>query len=405
MPAHVKPDARLLAVLALLAMLAPVGTDMYLPAFPQMASELGVSDGAIQLTLTAFMIGLAIGQLFWGPVSDRFGRQRPLILASIGLVAASVLAATSESIGILVLARLLQGVSGSAGIVIGRAIARDLVTGMALAKVIGLLAVIGGIAPIAAPVIGGLLVEPIGWQGILWVLTGFSVVTLAAVMLVVRETLAPASRSGGGLAALRRSVGMVLGDRVFLGYTLVKILGFGALFAFVSGSSFVLQDQYGLTSSQYSGVFALNAIALVSGMALNTRLLNRIETRTLLRWGVIGLAGSAAGMGLVVLIVREPPLALFQVMVIAMSFSVAPIMANATALGLMRHGANAGMASAVLGFAQFSFAGLVSPAVALGGGATVASVTTVIVVCSAMGTGAYVWLCRPKESAIGVSVP
>lgn len=383
----------LLVVLALLGMIAPIATDMYLPAFPEVAADLDASSAQVQLTLTAFMLGMAVGQLFWGPVSDRFGRYRPLLVASVVLVAASVVAPLSTGIWMLIAGRFLQGFAGSAGAVIGRAMARDLTSGVALAKVFGLLAMIGGLAPILAPVLGGLLVTSIGWRGIMWVIASTAVVILASVVVVVPESLPADRRTPAGLAQVGRSVTSVLGDRAFVGYTLCMILSGGVLFAFISGSSFVLQDQYGLSSSEYSLVFALNATAMVLGGALNTRLVGRLSAQALLRIGVTVLAASTGLLAAVTAVLQQPPQWLFQVLVIVASMSITPIMANATTLGLFRHGASAGMASAVMGAAQFAVAAAVSPLVSIGGEATALSMAMVMVGCGVLSLVAYLTLC------------
>lgn len=391
----------LLVVLALLGMVAPIATDMYLPAFPEVAADLDASAAQVQLTLTAFMLGMAAGQLFWGPVSDRFGRYRPLLVASVVLVAASVVAPLSTGIWMLVVGRFMQGFAGSAGAVIGRAMARDLASGVALAKVFGLLAMIGGLAPILAPVLGGLLVTSVGWQGIMWVIASTSVVILASVVVVVPESLPADRRTPAGLAQVGRSVTSVLGDRAFVGYTLCMILAFGVLFSFISGSSFVLQDQYGLSSSQYSLVFALNATAMVVGGALNTRFVGRLSAQSLLRIGVTALVASTGLLAAVTAVVQQPPQWLFQLLVVVASMSTAPIMANATTLGLSRHGASAGMASAVMGAAQSAAAAAVSPLVSIGGEATALSMAVVMVGCGALSAVAYLTLCaRPETPAV-----
>jgi len=393
---------RLIVVLALLTAVAALSTDLYLPAFPLVSDDLEASASAVQLTLTGFMVGMAAGQLFWGPVSDRFGRYRPLLLASILLVAASAVSALSTSIGMLVLARVLQGLAGSAGVVIARAIGRDLATGHALARLFSVLAVIMGIAPVVAPVIGGILVGPVGWQGVLWVLTAFTVIILLAVIAVVPETLPIPDRAPAGLRQVGRSLVTVLSDRSFLGYTLVQGFGFGTVFAFISASSFVLQEQYELSETAYSVVFAINAVGMILGGILNGRLVGRLGEQRLLRIGVTTLVAAATLLAALAVAGGRPPLVALQALVFLASLCVGPIMANSATLALGRHGgATAGMAAAILGAVQSGLAGTISPLVSLNGPATALSMAVVMAVSALCAGATYVALCRPAKAAGG----
>ncbi len=193
--ATAKPSTRptgittpLLLVLGLLSAVAPFATDLYLPAFPQMTTELSASATTVQLTLTAFLVGVTAGQLVFGPLSDRFGRVPPLLAGAVLCVLASAAAVLAPNVGVLVVARLLQGLGGAAGMVIGRAVISDLATGRPAARAFSLMMIVGGVAPVVAPLLGGLLTGPIGWRGLLAIVLGLSVVMLVAVLAVVRET-------------------------------------------------------------------------------------------------------------------------------------------------------------------------------------------------------------------------
>jgi len=200
-PARNGVTPALLVVLALLSALAPFATDMYLPAFPTMTGDLNASATSIQLTLTAFFVGLAAGQLVFGPLSDRVGRIRPLVIGSILLILASIATALAPTVAVLIAARFVQGLTGAAGMVVGRAIVSDLAVGKPAARAFSLMMVVSGIAPVVAPFVGSLLVGPIGWRGVLWVVTGLSILMLAAVLLVVRESHPAARRARARLRA------------------------------------------------------------------------------------------------------------------------------------------------------------------------------------------------------------
>ncbi|WP_051208061.1 multidrug effflux MFS transporter [Propionicicella superfundia] len=387
-----------LATIALLGAVAPLATDLYLPVFPQVAAEFGTSSASVQLTLTVFMIGMGIGQLCWGPISDRFGRRRPLIIAGALFVVASVIAPMSGSIGVLVAARFLQGFTGSVGPVLGRAIARDLAHGVELAKALSVLGIITGLAPIAAPVLGGVLAEPVGWRGILWVLAGISVVMLACAASIVGESLPAGRRVSGGLGDVGRSIRTVLTDRVFVGYVLTQAFGLGVLFAFISGSSFVLQTEYGLGSLHYSLLFALNALVLIVGGLLNNRLVVRHSPKRILVIGLLVSVVAAVAAATITGAMGHPPLWVLLFLVALASACNAPVLANTTTLGLDRHGANAGMASAVMGAVQSAVAGGVAQLVAITGQTSAVSMTLVMGGSAVAAGAAYLFLCRRGDA-------
>ena len=389
--------AGLLAAIALLSAVAPLSTDMYLPAFPEVRASLGASASQVQLTLTAFMIGMGIGQLFWGPLSDRFGRRRPLIIAGVLLVVVSIVAPFSPNVEILIVARVLQGFAGSAGPVIGRALARDLARGLALAKAMSLLAIVGGIAPAIAPVIGGLLVGPIGWRGVLGVLTVFALAMLACSMFVIPESLPRSERRASSLRAIGVSIRTVLGDRPFLGLALTQMFAFGVLFAFVSASSFVIQTEYELTSRTYSLLFGANALCAMTGGVINSRLVGRLGSAKVLRIGVVTITTAAVTAAVVTAILGQPPIAVLMLLVMSTTLCIAPIMANTSTLGLERHGANAGLAAAVLGAMMFAFGGVVSPLVAVTGAASAVSMTVVMASSAILAILSYALLARKAD--------
>jgi DHA1 family bicyclomycin/chloramphenicol resistance-like MFS transporter len=385
-----------LATIALLSAVAPLATDMYLPVFPQVAAEFATSASTVQLTLTLFMVGMGIGQLLWGPISDRWGRRAPLLCAGILFIAASVVAPLSPSIGVLVATRFVQGFTGSAGMVIGRAVTRDFAHGVALARAMSLLGIIGALAPIVAPIAGGLLAAPIGWRGILWVIAGISVLMLACSTFLLRESLPPAGRRAGGVRDTARSVAAVLSDRRFVGYSLTQAFGGGVLFAFISGSSFVLQNEYGLSATHYSWLFALNALTMIVGGVLNARLVARHSPAQVLSVALVISVVATLAAAAVTTALSRPSLWLLLPLVAAASLCIAPNMANTTTLGLDRHGANAGMAAAVMGALQAALSGVVSQMVSITGQASAVSMTLVMAGSAVLAVLSYLALCRPR---------
>ncbi|GHH30858.1 multidrug effflux MFS transporter [Lentzea cavernae] len=349
----------LLLVLALLASVAPFGIDLYLPAFPRMAADLETSDTAIQLTLTMFLLGLAAGQLVFGPISDRWGRRGPLLAGSAVFVAASVLAAVAPTIEVLLAARLVQGLTAAAGMVIGRAVIADLATGRAAARAFSLMMIVGGVAPVVAPLLGSLVVDGIGWRGVLLVLAGLAVAMLAGSATVVPETL-PRERRGTG-----RTTGFrALGRRAYFTATATFVFSFAVLMAYISASPFLYQVVIGMSPVGYGLLFALNALGLVTSNALASRLLRRSQPRRVLAIGTSWLFGAAV----VLLVLALLPISAAW-LIVPIFFAVSSlgfVLGPATALALDAVPGAAGTGSAVLGAAQFGLGAAVSPLVSVG---------------------------------------
>ncbi len=258
----------LLVTLALLSAVAPFATDLYLPAFPTMVADLDTSATAIQLTLTAFLLGLAFGQLIFGPLSDRFGRVRPLLVGAAVCVLASAATVFAPTVEVLIGARFLQGVAGAAGMVIGRAIISDLAAGKAAARAFSLMMIVGGVAPVIAPLAGGFLVAPIGWRGALAVILALSTLMLLAVLSIVRET--HTERRRAELRSSRIALGSPLRDltsRTYLGHAAAFCLAFATMMAYISASPFIYQTMMGLSADEYGAMFGVNALALLSTSA------------------------------------------------------------------------------------------------------------------------------------------
>ncbi|WJY00229.1 multidrug effflux MFS transporter [Curtobacterium sp. 458] len=379
--------AALLLVLGLLSAVAPFATDLYLPAFPRMTTDLGASATAVQLTLTAFLVGVTAGQLVFGPLSDRFGRVPPLVAGAALCVIASLAAVFAPNIGVLIAARLLQGLGGAAGMVISRAVISDLATGKAAARAFSLMMIVGGVAPVVAPLLGGLLTGAIGWRGLLTIVLGLSVVMLVAVLAVVRETHVRERRdalraerrgSGSGLRALR--------SRAFLANTAVFGFAFAVMMAYISASPFLYQDMIGFGTVGYGLAFGLNALALMGVSILSAKLTATRSVAGVLGLGILLVLASTVAFAF--LVVTGAPAIWLAVPLFTAVGSLGLVLGNATALALGAVPTAAGSASAVLGALQFGLAALVSPLVSIGGSATAAPLAVVMLASAVVALGA-----------------
>ena len=291
---------RLVLLLGSLSAFGPLSMDMYLPGLPSMARDLSAPAWAAQLTITASMIGLAGGQLIAGPISDALGRRRPLLAGLAAYMATSLLCAVAANIWLLLGFRVIQGAAGAAGIVIARAIVRDLHTGIAAARFLALLMLVNGLAPILAPLVGGQLLQVTDWRGIFVVLAAIGAVLLVAAWAMLAETLAPQARRGGGLPATVRVFGGLVSDREFMGYALAMGL--------IAGSPFVLQDIYGASPQLFSLVFALNAGGIIAASQVSRALVDRLGPRTLLNAGAS--MSALGGLGVLTAVVFDVGLAM-----------------------------------------------------------------------------------------------
>ncbi|WCC79400.1 multidrug effflux MFS transporter [Cutibacterium equinum] len=354
---------------------------MYLPTFVQMTHDLATNSATVQLTLTSFMAGIAVGQLFVGPLSDARGRRPVLVAGAAVFLVTSVAAMLATSIWVLIVIRLLMGAAGGTGAVCSRAVISDLETGAAAARAFSIMMAIQGLAPIIAPILGGLLGPRIGWRGIFAVIAGFNLLMLLAALFVVPESLPQEKRSNAGLAALWRGVATACRRRVFVGYTLVLAIGFGVLFAYISASPYVLQQQLGLSSKLYALAFAINSMMIALASLVNVRLIRRFHPRNILRTtlGMMCVTTTA----LVLNGLFGPWLWLTLPMLAVTVFGVGLIFGNATALGTGEVGDVAGAGSGVMGAIQFLVGGLVSPLVGLGSSAAL-SMGVVMCACAVL---------------------
>jgi DHA1 family bicyclomycin/chloramphenicol resistance-like MFS transporter len=377
--------------------IGPLSIDMYLPAFPEIARELHTSASSVQLTLTACVAGLALGQLVLGPLSDRFGRRIPVIAAMLTYAVASLLCALATSVGALIALRFVQGLAGAGGIVISRAVVRDLHSGARAVRLFSSLMLVTGLAPILAPLVGGQLLAISSWEGIFISLSILSALIATLTALGLRETLPPERRVPSGLRRTLQTMGMLLRDRSFLGHALAGGLTFGALFAYISGSPFVLQGIYGLSPQVFSLAFALNGLGLVAASQINARIVERLGPTRLLRRALASVVASACAL-LVVVSVGDLPVWAVLVPMFAIVSSIPFVLPNSTALALADHAAVAGTASALLGLIQFMVGALAAPLVGVAGPDTAVPMAVIMVALAVGGLTAQRFAGRRRWS-------
>lgn len=363
-------------VLGGLSAFGPLSIDMYLPALPRLAADFAAPASAVQLTVSACLVGLGLGQLVAGPTSDALGRRRPLLLGALLYAAASCAAAAAPSLGLLVAMRFLQGLAGAAGIAIARAVVRDLFEGREVARVFSLLMLVTGVAPVAAPVIGGQLLRLASWRSVFVLLGAIGVLIAAGVALRLPESLPAERRRPGGVPAAARAFRDLVRSRGFMGYALPAALTMTVLFSYISASPFVLQRQYGLTAQEFSLVFAANSVAIVAGSQLSARLARRVSPHRLLVAG-LSLTVVAAVLLLVAAAGRLGLAAFLAPLALAIG-SLGLVIPNAAALAVLPHPRAAGAASAQLGALQFAVGALVAPLTGLGLGTPAVAMALVI---------------------------
>lgn len=375
--------AGLLVILAFLAAVGPLATDMYLPSFTAISRDLEAPPSSVQATLTAFMLGIGIGQLVLGPVSDRWGR-RPVLLIALAVFAASGIAMIfTPNVALFVALRAVQGVSGAGGIVLSRAIIADLATGAAAVRALSLQALMVAVAPLIAPIIGGSLADIIGWRGVLTVVASAGTLMLVLAVAYVRESLPITQHQHGGIRQMAGNFSRLLGDRDYRLFIAIASASFAAMLAYVSASPFVLQVMLGATPLQFSLAFAVGALALVLGNILNARLAGRMHPLRMLTLGSIAACVAACAIMLLTVTGALSVLA-FVPCAFVLSGGVALVMANTNALALARADFARGAGAALLGAFQFLGGALVSPIVGAWGEDTALPMATAIIVASAI---------------------
>jgi DHA1 family bicyclomycin/chloramphenicol resistance-like MFS transporter len=390
--------ARMALILGAFVAIGPLTIDMYLPALPTIERELETTSAAVQLTLTGTLIGLALGQLVLGPLSDAHGRKRPLLAGTALHVLASLLVVIAPNLAVLGALRVLQGVGTAAGAVIAIAIVRDLYDGRAAATMLSRLFLVLGAAPVLAPTIGGEMLRYTSWRGIFALLAVYGVVMIIGGARLLPETLPPERRRSNGIAGTLRGYRGLLHDRAYVGLVLVAGLTMAGLFSYVSGSAFVYQGEFGLDEQQFGLLFGAGAFWLIAATQLNPVLLRRWSPAQVLVSGTV--AGAVAGAVLVALATTTTG-GLWGVAVSlwAVLFACGLALPNAPALALSRHGDAAGTAAALLGAVQFGVGALVSPVVGLLGN-DAAAIGTVVVTALGLAIAILVLVVRPRQLVV-----
>jgi DHA1 family bicyclomycin/chloramphenicol resistance-like MFS transporter len=369
MPAAAAPPpqpsrARLALVLGSLTAVGPLSIDMYLPAFPAIEAEFGGSPGIAQATLAAFFIGIAIGQLAQGMLADRFGRRMPLLAGSLLYTLATIGCALAPGAQSFSLFRFLSALGGSAGMVIPRAVVRDVAEGHAAAKLLSRLLLVMGAAPILAPSLGAVALAVAHWRMIFWLLALYGLACIALVWLALPETLPPGRRRRDSPAGVVLTYAAILRDGSFLAPALSACAGFGGMFAYIAGSADAFMRLAGLDERQFALLFGLNAACFIAAAQVNAWALGRSSPARLLGWGVAGFVVSALALLVVAFAGVSHPLALAVPVASALA-ALGFVGPNATALGLSRQGARAGSASALQGTMTFGFGAVSGAAVSL----------------------------------------
>lgn len=380
----------LATLLLLLTVFGPISMDLYLPVLPSLTGELGASTSAAQFTLTACLIGLAVGQIIAGPLSDRFGRKLPLMVGLIAYIAASVLCAVSPSIETLTAARLVQGLAGAVGIVISQAAGRDVYSGSALIRFYGKVTVLGGLAAIIGPFLGGQLARFTDWRGIFLFLALLGALIMVATLAIYRETLPKEVRTTGGMTQSMRDFRKLFSDKLFVGAVLICGLTHAALFAYLAGATYILQDGYGLSPQGYAMAFGANSAGYMIFGWIGGRTADRWSERGTLALGV--LITGLGSLGLLYTGLMGAPLPVVLVSLFVLASGVAFAAPPAASLALADYPELAGTASSVLGFARFGLGGIAAPLVGLGGPTAVLPLGIVTVTCVVLSLLALVVL-------------
>ncbi|MBE4906530.1 Bcr/CflA family multidrug efflux MFS transporter [Bacillus luteolus] len=378
---------QLALLLGSLGLLGPFTIDMYLPSFPTIVEDYGTTASLVQISLTTCLLGLGVGQLFIGPMSDVLGRRKPLLIFLIMYLVASVICAFSPSIYLFIAARFLQGFAAAGGLVISKAIVRDIYSGKELTKFFSLLMLVGNLGPIVAPIVGGGVLAVTDWNGVFLVLSVVGMVIFFTVLFKLEESLPVERRVPSNLAQVLKNFGSLLRDREFLGYALTQGFMIAGIFAYVSGVPFVYQNIYGVSPQVFSFLFGVNGLALIIGTQSVGRLADRISEKAFLKFGLFLSTG--AGTVLLTALLLKAPLLAVAIPIFFLVCSIGMIATSSFALALESQGHIAGSASALLGVLPFVLGAITSPLVGVAGEYSAIPMGVVILSASLLSLLAY----------------
>lgn len=373
----------LVILLGVLSAFGPFVVDLYLPSLPQLAQFFATTPSMTQLTLTTAMIGLAVGQLLLGPMSDKFGRKKPLILSLVIYIISTVCIIFSPNVETMIVLRVVQGLSSAGSVVISRAVATDLYRGREMTRFFGLLMTINGIAPIISPILGSLLLEYVSWKGVFVFLALIGLVVLVFCFRL-KESLMPENRLSGSILSTFSTFGIIVKNRLFMSYVGIESFLLGAMFAYIAASPFILQSFYGLSAFAFSLCFGANGAALVIGSNIGGKLPNR----TALSLGVLGFF--VAALYTIVLLLIQPYWFFVEIGFFSMLLMMGLTFPAISSLAMESERQYAGSASALLGFSPFFLGGVVSPLVGMGN--IFYSTAVVIFICGLLAVGIYLMI-------------
>ena len=354
-----------IVALGALVALGPFTIDLYLPAFPRVAAEFHAPDSEIQLTLTATTIGFGLGQLFVGPLSDRVGRRWPLLLATVLHVVARVAVALAPSVPILIALRVVQGIGAAGGGVVAMAMVRDLFGGQPLIRMLSRLALVTGLAPILAPVIGSQLLAVLDWRGVFWCLAAYGLVILVAAVFLIHETLPAELRNASGHSTVGQRYRALFHDRVFLGVLVIGGMNFAGVFTYLSASPFIFQDGFHLSAQVFGVLFGINSLGLVISSQAASRIMRRVPPSRVLVFSLPMILLASIALILDGFVFESPPLLAVAIPFFVLIASAGFTFPTVQVLALAGHGREAGTAASLLGAANFGLAGAISPIVGL----------------------------------------
>lgn len=382
-------------VLGMLSAFGPLSIDMYLPALPNLVNDLNCNTSLAQLSLTACLFGIALGQLVAGPISDVRGRRGPLLVGMVIYVFSSFMCVFASSIWLLIVMRFIQGLAGSTGIVISRAMARDLYSGAEMTRFFSMLMLVNGVAPILAPIFGGQILQFTSWRGVFVVLAGVGIFMLVAVFFRLGETLPADRRSQGGIKNILLTFRRLLKNRKFMGYALAQGFILAAMFAYISGSPFVLQNIFGVSPQLFSLFFAINGLGIIIASQITGRLAGRIHETTLLVTGL--MMAFVGGVVLLAMILFGGELYTILLPLFFVVSSVGIVGTSSFSLAMQDQAQAAGSASALIGLLSFLFGGVMAPIVGICGSYTAIPMGIAIVIVTTAALVCY--FCLVKQSS------